>query len=55
VLYTRDSGAVTFEFRKGRWQVRTMSGHKMKSAALSAGIAREAQNDTYKAIEALTE
>jgi ComEC/Rec2-related protein len=33
VLYTRSEGAVTLEFRRGRWEVRTMSGFRLTRAA----------------------
>jgi competence protein ComEC len=30
-IYTRDAGAVTFEFRKNRWKLRTISGIEIDS------------------------
>jgi beta-lactamase superfamily II metal-dependent hydrolase len=35
VLYTRSDGAVTLELRRGRWQLRTMSGLRLTSPARS--------------------
>ena len=35
VLYTRSEGAVTLELRRGRWELRTMSGARLASAARS--------------------
>jgi beta-lactamase superfamily II metal-dependent hydrolase len=33
VLYTRSEGAVTLEFSRGRWELRTMSGLRLNSTA----------------------